>query len=208
MLANNLQGGLFFAQQFTMLMYPAGASAWAFLDDSLPNVHPGTTLRFAVRRPLPPILANVHELATARLAKNEPESYAEIMTKIKKNSIQNEDKNINIVFRDMFEIDFGRLVAQNGPQQHPPTNIFFLCFIPQGCEDYEPDSAKRSALHRRTSEEHDLFIKFLRANGAEEIYSMQNIGSQEIENNGAWGYFSKNVKSGTIIVSHFSVLKC
>ena len=208
MLANNLQGGLFFAQQFTMLMYPAGASAWAFLDDSLPNVHPGTTLRFAVRRPLPPILANVHELATARLANNEPESYAEIMTKIKKNPIQNEDKNINIVFRDMFEIDFGRLVAQNGPQQHSATSIFFLCFIPQGCEDYEPDSAKRLALHKRTSEEHDLFIRFLRANGAEEIYSMQNIGSQEIDDNGVWGYYFKNVKSGTIIVSPFSVLRC
>ncbi len=201
MLANNLQGGLFFAQQFTMLMYPAGASAWAFLNNSLPNVHPGTTLRFAVRRPLPSIAANVQSLANARLARKEPERYAEITTQIKKNPIQAEEKNINIVFRDMFEIEYGRLVAQNGPQEHSPTNVFFLCFIPQGCEDYESNSAKRSALRRRTSEEHDLFIKFLQANGAEEIYSMQNIGSEEIDNNGAWGYFIKNVKSGTIVVS-------
>ena len=196
-LANNLEGSLFFAPEYTMLIYPAGASAWAFLDQNLPNVHPGTALRFVVRRPLSP------------MSKGQPEveRYAEITTKIKKHPIQAEEKNINIVFRDMFEIDFGRLVAQNGPQQHPPTNIFFLCFIPQGCEDYEPDSAKRLALRRRTSEEHDLFVKFLQANGAEEIYSMQSIGSQEIDSNGAWDYFFKNVKSGTIIVSFISILR-
>lgn len=184
-----------------MIMYPAGASAWAFLDNNLPNVHPGTTLRFVVRGPLPPILPHIHELAIARLDQENPERYAEITTKIEKYPIQAEDNNINIVFRDMFEIDFDRLVAQSGPQKHAPTNKFFLCFIPQGCEDYEPDPAKRSALRMRTSEEHDLFIRFLQANGAEEIYSMQKIGSQEIDENCAWDYFSKNVKSGTIVVS-------
>lgn len=200
-LANNLQGGLFFAQNYTMVMYPAGASAWAFLDKDLPSVHPGTILRFAVRRPLPPVLVDVHRLATAQVRKDGPELYTEITTKIQDHPIQAKEKNINIVFRDMFDIDFDRLVAQNGDQQHPPTKIFFLCFIPQGCEMYEPDPAKRSALRMRTSEEHDLFIKFLQANGVEEIYSMQKIGSQEIDNNGAWDYFCKNVKSGTIIVS-------
>ena len=184
-----------------MLIYPAGASAWTFVDNDLPSVHHGTTLRFAIRKPLPPVQADVHALATARLVENEPQRYAEIATKLKEHPIQTEDKNINIVFRDMFGIDFGRLVAQNGPQKHPPTSIFFLCFIPQGCEIYEPDSTRRSALRMRTSEEHDLFIKFLQANGAEEIYSMQKIGSQEIDSHGAWDYFCKNVKSGTIIVS-------
>ena len=54
----------------------------------------------------------------------------------------------------------------------PAADMFFLCFIPQGCELYEPDSAKRMALRTRTSEEHDCFIEYLEANGAEEIYSM------------------------------------
>ena len=186
-----------------MLMYPAGASAWAFLDKNLPDVHPGTTLRFVVRRGLPRILAGVHGLAKARLERENPERYAEITNQVVKCPIQAEDKNINVVFRDLFDIDFGRLVAQNGPQQHSTTNAFFLCFIPQGCEDYEPDAAKRSALRMRTSEEHDLFVKFLQANGTEEIYSMQDIGSQEISNNCAWDYFSRHMKSGTIIVSLF-----
>ena len=200
-LANNLEGGLFFTQHFTMLMYPACASAWAFLDKDLPSVHPGTVLRFAVRKPLKPAVADVHRPTTARLMTEEPEQYADIITKIQKYPIQAEDKNINIVFRDMFDIDFDRLVAQNGDQQHPPTKIFFLCFVPQGCEVYEPDSAKRSALRVRTSQEHDLFVKFLQANSAEEIYSMQKIGSRDIDSNGGWDYFCKNVKSGTIIVS-------
>ena len=199
-LANNLQGGLFFAQHFTMLIFPAGASAWAFLDKDLPSVHAGTVLRFAVRKPLKPAQANVLRPTTARLMTEKPEQYADITTKIQKYPIQAKDKNINIVFRDMFDIDFDRLVAQNGDQQHPPTKIFFLCFIPQGCEVYEPDSARRSALRVRTSQEHDLFVKFLQANGAEEIYSMQKIGSQAIDSNGGWDYFCKNVKSGTIIV--------
>ena len=200
-LANNLQGGIFFAQQYTMLMYPAGASAWAFLDKDLPSVHPGTVLRFAVREPLLSVPADIHRLATAGHTRIEPEQHAEITTKLQNHRIQAKDKNINIVFRDMFEIDFDRLVAQNGDQPHPLSKIFFLCFIPQGCEAYEPDTAKRSALRVRTSQEHDLFIKFLQANGAEEIYSMQKMDSQEIEREGAWDYFCKKVKSGTIIVS-------
>ena len=185
-----------------MLMYPAGASAWAFLDNKgVANVHPGTSLKFILCKPLPPPQPDVHRAATARFAKENPERYAEIAAKMKEHPVQAEEKNINIVFRDMFEIDYSRLVAQNGPQTHPPPNIFFLCFIPQGSENYEPDPAKRLALRMRTSEEHDLFIKFLQANGAEEIYSLQNIGSQEIVNNGAWDYFVKKVRSGSIIVS-------
>ena len=206
-LANNLQGALFFAQQYTMLMYPAGASGWAFLDNDLPSVHHGTSLRFAVRKPLPLVLPDAHRLTTTRLQANKPEQYTDITTKIQKHPIHDKDKNINIVFRDMFDIDFDRLVAQNGDQQHPPSKTFFLCFIPQGCESYEPDPAKRSALRIRTSQEHDLFVKFLQANGAKEIYSMQNIGSQEIESNGAWDYFYKKVKSGTIIVNPPSALR-
>ena len=185
-----------------MLMYPAGASAWAFLDKVVvPNVHPGTNLKFILRKPLPPPQLDVLGVATTRFAKDNSERYSDIAAKIKKHPVQAEEKNINIVFRDMFEIDYGRLVAQNGPQTHPPPNVFFLCFVPQGSENYEPDSAKRLALRMRTSEEHDLFIKFLQANGAEEIYSLQNIGSPEIANNGAWDYFLKKVKCGSIIVS-------
>lgn len=191
-----------------MVMYPAGASAWAFLDKDLPSVHPGTILRFAVRKPLAPVLADVHRLATTRVKKDDSELYMAITTKIQDHPIQTKEKNINIVFRDMFDIDFDRLIAQNGDQQHGPTKIFFLCFIPQGCENYEPDPVKRSALRTRTSEEHDFVIKFLQANGAKEIYSMQKIGSQEIDSNGAWDYFCKNVKSGTIIVSPLSAIIC
>lgn len=198
-LADNLQGGLFFATHFTMLIYPAGATAWAFLNDKLPQVPPGAKLRFIVRKPLPQTITMDQELS-ARLANENPQQYAEIVTRIKAEPIRSGEKHINTVFRDMFEIDYGHLVAQNGPQKYPPSSIFFLCFIPQGSEMYEPETERRLTLRAIISEEHDFFVEFLQANGAAEIYSMQNIGSYDVENNGAWDYFKNNVKSGTIIV--------
>ncbi|KAK4691931.1 hypothetical protein P7C71_g5175, partial [Lecanoromycetidae sp. Uapishka_2] len=123
----------------------------------------------------------------------------EIKSQVKANPITPDEPNINVVFRDMFEIEYARLIAPSFPQSNKPAGVFFLCFIPQGCEYYELDPVKRMILRESTSKEHDLFVEFLEANGAEEIYSMQDIGSIEVANNGAWDYFYKNVTSGTII---------
>ena len=182
-----------------MIMYPAGTSAWALLDATLPKVPEGTLLRFIIRQPLPERLAG-EDMIVDRLAKENPELLNEIKARVGIDPIQPDDKNINVVFRDMFEIEYSRLVAQNGQQKYPPAGVFFLCFVPQGCELYEPDPAKRIILRTQTSEEHDLFIDFLEANGATEIYSMQEKGSIDVQNNGAWDYFVNNVKSGQIIV--------
>ena len=184
-----------------MIIYPAGSSIWALHDSKLQPVPDGTMLRFVVRKPLPPDLIDDDFSFATRMMNENPERHAEIKDRIKANPIPLGEKNINVVFRDMFEIDYSRLTLQNGQQKHPRSNIFFLCFIPQGCDQYEPDPRKRAALYRRTSEEHDLWVKFLQANGAEEIYSLQNIGSHIVEDNGAWDYFINNVKSGQIIVS-------
>ena len=160
-------------------------------------------MRFVIRQPLPQDLDDGEYSMSTRLANEKPDHYAEIKEKIQANPIQTGDKNINVVFRDMFGIDYHRLIARNDIQNtKPPANTFFLCFIPQGIEDYEKDDpAKRMAIRLQTSKEHDCFVEFLEANGAEEIYSMQGIGSLEVENNGAWDYFRHNVKSGAIVVS-------
>lgn len=183
-----------------MIMYPAGASVWAFLDGKLPAVPQGTLLRFVILQPLPERLAS-EDLIIDRLANQNIDRLDEIKTYIRENPIQPDEKSINTVFRDMFEIEYGRLIAQNGQQKDPAADVFFLCFIPQGCELYEPDFVKRMALRTRTSEEHDFFIEFLEANGAEEVYSMQDKGSIDVQSNGAWDYFINNVKSGQVIVS-------
>lgn len=183
-----------------MLVYPTGASAWAFLKDGFPSLADGGPLRFLIRQPLPQNLARVDPFV-ARLADESLERYQEIQQYIRSNPEQQGFNSISLVFRDLFQIQYSRLVAQNEPNKNPAANVFFLCFIPAGCEEYEKDETKRMALRNRVSKEHDLFIDFLEANGAEEIYSLQSVDSIEPENDGAWEYFVNNVKSGQIIVS-------
>lgn len=183
-----------------MLVYPTGASAWAFLKDGLPSLADGGPLRFLIRQPLPQNLARADPFV-ARLADEKSERYQEIQQYLRSNPIQQGSNSISLVFRDLFQIQYSRLIAQNESNKNPAANIFFLCFIPAGCEEYEKDESKRMALRNRVSKEHDLFIDFLEANGAEEIYSLQSVDSIEPENDGAWEYFVNNVKSGQIIVS-------
>ena len=188
-----------------MLIYPTGASAWAFLKDGLPSLADGGPLRFLIRQPLPQNLARVDPFV-ARLADENPERYQEIQQYIRSNPVQQGSNSISLVFRDLFQIQYSRLIAQNEPNKNPAANVFFLCFIPAGCEEYEKDDTKRIALRNRVSKEHDLFIDFLEANGAEEIYSLQSVDSIEPENDGAWEYFINNVKSGQIIVSPITAM--
>lgn len=200
-LAYDISGGLFFADRFTMLIYPVGADAWSFLDKDLPCPPDGAVLRFVVAKPMPKGWANDESAELLALKEANPERYQEIERKIQARPVLSGEKNINVVFHDMFEIDFNRLISQNGPQQPPENSPFFLFFIPSGCDEYEPDPVKRQALRLRTSEEHDFFVEFLEANGVEDIYSSQDVGSLDPQTNGAWDYFRKNVKSGVIVVS-------
>ena len=183
-----------------MLVYPTGASAWAFLKDGLPSLADGGPLRFLIRQTLPQNLARLDPFV-ARLVDENPERHREIQRYIRSNPVQQGSKSINVVFRDLFQIEYTRLIAQNEPNKNPAAKVFFLCFIPAGCEDYEKDETKRMTLRNRVSKEHDLFIDFLEANGAEDIYSLQSVDSIEPENDGAWEYFINNVKCGQIIVS-------
>ncbi len=199
-LAIGLRGALFFSHNLTMLVYPARASAWAFLKDGFPSLADGAPLRFLIRHPLPQDLTRLHQ-SVARLVDENPERYHEIKQFIQSNPVQQGSNSISLVFRDLFQIGYSRLIAQNEPNKNPASSVFFLCFIPAGCEDYEKDDTKRMALRNRVSKEHDLFIDFLGANGAEEIYSLQAVDSIEPEDDGAWEYFVNNVKSGQIIVS-------
>lgn len=198
-----MSAALLFAGPFTMVIWPAYSSFWTFLEIDLPTVPPGTMLRFVLLKPMPQWLPEkVGPFAELRC--RSPEQLEGLEAKINDTPVQPEDQPINIVFRDMFEIDFDRLIASNGIQRHNPEKNFFLCFQPANCENYEPDEAKRQALYWRCSEEHDLFVEFLEANGTDRarIYSMQDIGSFEITNKHAWDYFLTKVKSGAIIVSH------
>lgn len=203
LLACHMSAALLFAGTFTMVIWPAYSSFWTFLEKDIPTVPPGTMLRFVLGKPMPQWLTNEFDPFVESRSRN-PEQFEGFEAKINNTPEQPENQPINIVFRDMFEIDFDRLIASNGIQKYPPAKKFFLCFQPANCENYEPDEAKRKALYWRCSEEHDLFVEFLQANDTERdrIYSMQDIGSFEITHKHAWDYFLTNVDSGAIIVSH------
>lgn len=185
-----------------MVIWPTRSSVWAFLENNLPPVPAGAVLRFALRESMREHrIRQVEPAMTTRLRHEDAKAYDEIATTVTNIPIQPGEKHINLVFRELFGIEFDRLLPANGPQRPPPGKNFFLCFVPAGCEQYEPDEAKRYALRWKTSEEHDLFVQFLQANGAESIYSMQDVGSYEATHNGSWRHFIENVKSGAIIVS-------
>lgn len=202
LLACHMSVAMLFASQFTMLIWPPCSSIWGFLEDKLPDVPPGAVLRFAIREPMPQRLAEEIEPSVAIYQRPEDlKHYEEFRAKINDTPVQLGEDHVNVVFRDLFDIEFDRLIASNGTQRYPPAKNFFLCFQPANYENYERDESKRQALPWRVSEEHDMFVEFLRANGADMIYSMQEIGSCEITKRCSWDYFVNNVKSGAIIVS-------
>lgn len=202
LLACHTSLGILFASHFTMVIWPAQTSIWGFLEQSLPPVPPGTTLRYAVYESMPQRLADkVEPLMTTRLQIEDIQRYEGVKAEVDNTPVQPGESHTNVVFRDLFGIEFERLIASNGPQKVVPTRNFYLCFYPANCEDYEPDEVKRQALRKNVAKEHELYIEYLRANGADMIYSMQDIGSHEITKSCSWDYFLNNVKSGAIIVS-------
>lgn len=205
-LAHHVSIGIFLAKDFTMLIWPAHSSIWGFLENGLAPFQPGAVLRFAVREPMSFHLVDQIDIsATSRLGIENVETYNKINARISSMPVQPEEHAINLVFHEVFDIEFDQLIAPNGPQKRPLGKNFFLCFVPANCEQYEPDESKRQVLRSSTSEEHDLFVQFLRANGAETIFSLQDIGSYESVKTGSWRYFIENIKSGAVIVStsHF-----
>ena len=184
-----------------MLIWPAHSTVWRFLENCLPAVPPGTVLRFAVRERMSSQFVSQTELPVITdLRLKNTEMYNEIQTKIHHNPVLPGEYPINTVFREVFGIEFDRLIASNGQKQLLGKN-FFLCFVPANSEQYEPDDAKRQALRCSTTEEHELFVQFLQANGAEQIFSMQDLGFHEPVKRGSWRYFIEKVRSGVVIVS-------
>ena len=139
-------------------------------------------LRFVVRQPLSAEYADlrISDLSSSWV-QTPPCGYEHLVSNVSHNTTGCVTKGINTVFLEMFGIDYSRLISDKQP-------IFFLIFIPAGCERYEKDPVERQTLRLRSSEEHDLFAEFLQANGAE-VYSMQNVGSYEPNGSGSWDYF-------------------
>ncbi|KAL8966389.1 MAG: hypothetical protein Q9183_003393, partial [Haloplaca sp. 2 TL-2023] len=97
-LSDSASGGLFFAPEFSILIYPASCVGWEFIDQGFPSVPPSTKLRFAMFAPWPRIQ---RELAVGR-----PDA------RLLKAAGDPQNSPINKVFQTQFGLDFHRLVAQ------------------------------------------------------------------------------------------------
>lgn len=93
-------------------------------------------------------------------------------------SIREGEGAYSMVLRNVFDIDYQRLIKYTVPRDTASGSIFFLLF---------PETAKR---------EEYIIYKFLEENHAI-VYSWQT--------DGAWDYFVTYISSGTILVSTVSL---
>ncbi|KAL8922765.1 MAG: hypothetical protein Q9172_003442 [Xanthocarpia lactea] len=124
MLAEHASGGLFFAERFSLLIYPARCVAWEFLDKGFPPVPPDTKLRFAMFVPWPQFYENEKTGGTLIDNLTPPSGLQRL--------------HINRVFRTHFGIEFHRIVAHPNDKDVGETrvnDVFFLIFPPGARED-------------------------------------------------------------------------
>ena len=144
-----------------MVIYPTGVGAWSFLDGVPGGTSTEARLRFVMRTPVPPMLEIEPDFAAL-----DPQ-----------HTFFDGESSFNMIFRNMFHIEYSRLIPQVAHQPDDIPKSFYLVF-PNSYED-----------------EHDLIVKFLEANDAT-IYSSNTPG--------AWDYFCNYVSVGVVLVCVFS----
>ncbi|KAL8850197.1 MAG: hypothetical protein Q9221_004883 [Calogaya cf. arnoldii] len=151
LLAEHASGALFFADRFSLLIYPTRCVAWRFLDTGFAcNPPPEAKLRFAMftaqlqLQEINPSCPGVGLVAPTTDVKN---------------------LHINRVFQTHFGMEFSRICARSSDKdiiKTPSTNTFFLLFPPAVREDCK------------------LFIEWIQANStAATIYRHEDRGAWE-----------------------------
>ena len=147
-LSDSASGGLFFAPEFSLLVYPASCVGWEFLDQGFPSVPPGTKLRFAMFAPWPRIQ---REPAVGRLDAGLPKAGGDP-----------QKSPINRVLQTQFGLDFHRLIAQANDKDGSKTQrtcTFFTIFPPAAQEEMQ------------------LITEWIQSNKTATIYRHQDAGS-------------------------------
>lgn len=179
----HVSGALLLSNEFSMLVYPSGSEDWSFLDDKLPACPPETVLRFVIRQPLPELMkeepqkplsgsTDEPDKRSPGLAEDEPIDITAVRSTV---SIRDGEGNINSVFREVYNVEYSRLVAPTTLAKTTEMHSFFLIFPPS------------------KEAERDLLVQFLEHNKANDTF--------DNETSGAWDYFSNHVDAGVIIVS-------
>ncbi|KAL9028535.1 MAG: hypothetical protein Q9196_003113 [Gyalolechia fulgens] len=147
-LAEHASGCMFFAEKFTILLYPARCTGWDFLDGGLGDVAPEARLRFAMLDPWP-WARQMLNTSYPRAGKSDPQARLQAPP-------------MNAVLRSQFGMDFQRLVAYSNNKdgsEARPTRIFFLIFPPAAQEEF------------------DVAVDWIRANGPATIYRHTDQGA-------------------------------
>ena len=123
-MANTLKlhdgGGIFFAQHFTLLIYPAGRESWKFLDAVFPSDSQEVGLRFVMRTPIPKLLQHtILERQTQPIT-----------------SVMEGEPSPNALFRQYFGIDYARLVPP-AKKKSEGSNTFFLMYPAELQQEHE-----------------------------------------------------------------------
>ena len=178
----HVSGALLLSNEFSMLVYPSGSEDWTFLDSKLPTCPAAAALRFVIRRPYPELMTEslpkpLSGLAEEPILEEEEEEPPVAIETIRSTiSVGEGESNINLVFRDVYNVEYSRLIASTTPVNTDEMPSFFLIF---------PSSKV---------DERDLLIQFLQYNKAKDIFSH--------ESKGAWDYFVARVNSGVLIVNY------
>ena len=152
MLAEHASGALFFAENFTLLLYPASCISWEFLDRgfSSNSPPPEAKLRFAMLSPWPHFRQSLHvDHGSA------PELSGEADLRL---------APINAVLQRHFGMDFRKLVAQpmdKDGSKAKQTKAFFLIFPPSAQDEF------------------DIVVDWLQTNGPLNIYNYSDQGTWE-----------------------------
>lgn len=148
-LAEHASGGLFFAEQFTLLLYPSNCIVWEFLDQGFRNVGidapPEARLRFAMLGPWPQLRQSIQERAYR------PRETGSVM--------KLQDPPINAIMQDQFAMQYQRLVTQSYESATQQTKSFALIFPPSAQEEFE------------------IVVQWIRSHGDSAIYRCEDTGA-------------------------------
>lgn len=172
----NVSGALYHSDRFTMLVYPPNSEDWAFLDQYLPSL-PTVGLRCIIRTPMQRFDTESADGRIEKIRKRQERNGKQI-------TFEAGEPVINAVMRNVYEIDYQRLIRHDKPEKISNGFKIFLIFPKE----------------RRT--EQDMILQLIEANGAAEVYAYD-----ENKNDGVWEYFSRSVVEGVIIVSVLSHIR-
>ena len=156
-----------------MVVFPIGSEDWAFLEQHMPAAPP-VGLRCIIRSPIQHALTDAHNDTVGLMKESQLGKGQEI-------TLEAEEPAINVIMRNLYGIDYPRLIRQSNQGKDQTGHVFYLIFP------------------KERRDEQDLIVHFLNANGAVEVYSYdENI------NDGGWEYFYRNVTNNGVIVVNIS----